>query len=193
MTRIISKDILIVGVGGQGTLLASRILGNLAISLGYDVKLSEVHGMAQRGGSVVTHVRFGDKVYSPTVDAGSADVIIAFEKLEALRWIGKLKKSGKMFVNTQEIPPMPVITGAMEYPSDIEGKIAAEVPDAVFLDALTLAKQAGNAKAVNTVLIGVLAKHMDIDKQAFLDAIEATVPERFLDINIVAFEKGYNS
>ncbi len=188
-----SKDILIVGVGGQGTLLASRILGNLAISQGYDVKLSEVHGMAQRGGSVVTHVRYGDKVHSPTVDEGNADILIAFEKLEALRWIGKLKPNGKMFVNTQEIAPMPVVTGAMPYPEDIEGTIAKEVPGTVFVDALSMAKQAGNAKAVNTVLIGVLAKHMDIDKQAFLDAVKATVPARFLDINIVAFEKGYNS
>ncbi|MBT3318828.1 MAG: indolepyruvate oxidoreductase subunit beta [Clostridia bacterium] len=193
MTNQNSKDILIVGVGGQGTLLASRILGNLAISQGHDVKLSEVHGMAQRGGSVVTHVRYGSKVFAPTVDAGSADIIIAFEKLEALRWIGKLKPNGKMFVNTQEIAPMPVVTGAVAYPSDIEGTIANEVPGTVFVDALSMAKQAGNAKAVNTVLIGVLAKHMDIDKQAFLDAIKATVPERFLDINIIAFEKGYNS
>ena len=193
MSNQTSKDILIVGVGGQGTLLASRILGNLAISQGHDVKLSEVHGMAQRGGSVVTHVRFGDKVYAPTVDAGSADIIIAFEKLEALRWIGKLKPNGKMFVNTQEIPPMPVITGAVGYPDNIEGKIADEVPGTVFVDALKFAKEAGNAKAVNTVLIGVLAKHMDIDKQAFLDAIEVTVPARFLEVNIDAFEKGYNS
>lgn len=188
-----NMDILIVGVGGQGTLLASRILGNLALSQGYDVKLSEVHGMAQRGGSVVTHVRFGDKVYAPTVDAGGADIIIAFEKLEALRWIGKLKPEGKMFVNTQEIAPMPVVTGAMQYPSGIESKIADEVPGTVFVDALSLAKQAGNAKAVNTVLIGVLAKNMDIEKQSFLDAVKATVPERFLGINMVAFEKGYNS
>ena len=120
MDKLNSKDVLIVGVGGQGTLLASRILGNLAQSLGYDVKLSEVHGMAQRGGSVVTHVRFGEKVYAPTIDEAGADIIIAFEKLEAYRWIGKLKKDGKMFVNTQEIAPMPVITGKMKYPDDIE-------------------------------------------------------------------------
>lgn len=192
MEKINNMDILIVGVGGQGTLLASRILGNLALAQGYDVKLSEVHGMAQRGGSVVTHVRFGDKVYSPTIDENGADIIIAFEKLEALRWIGKLKDDGKMFVNVQEIAPMPVITGAQKYPSDIEGKIAGFVPEAVFVDALALAKQAGSAKAVNTVLIGVMAKHIGFDKQAFLDAVKATVPERFLDINIAAFEKGYN-
>lgn len=193
MTKLQNKDILIVGVGGQGTLLASRVLGNLAISLDYDVKLSEVHGMAQRGGSVVTHVRYGDKVYAPTIDEAGADIIVAFEKLEAYRWIGKLKKDGMMFVNTQEIAPMPVITGAVKYPEDIIGSIKESVPNAVFVDALSIAREAGNAKAVNTVLIGVLAKHMDIDKQAFIDAIKKTVPERFLDINLVAFEKGYNS
>ena len=187
-----TTDILIVGVGGQGTLLASRVLGNLAQSLGYDVKLSEVHGMAQRGGSVVTHVRFGDKVFSPVIDESSADIILAFEKLEALRWVGRLKKNGRMFVNTQEIAPMPVITGAESYPSDIEERIRALVPDAVFVDALKLAEEAGTAKAVNIVLIGVLARHMDIDKNAFLDAIRATVPQRLLDVNLAAFEKGYN-
>ncbi len=186
-------DILIVGVGGQGTLLASRILGNLAISQGYDVKLSEVHGMSQRGGSVVTHVRFGEKVYAPTIDEGGADIMLAFELLEAYRWYPRLKKEGRIFVNTQSILPMPVITGAMQYPKDIEQKISDAVPGAVFVDALSLAKQAGNAKAVNTVLIGVLAKNSGFERQAFLDAIEATVPGRFLDINISAFEKGYNS
>ena len=193
MTKTQNKDILIVGVGGQGTLLASRILGNLAISLGYDVKLSEVHGMAQRGGSVVTHVRYGEKVYAPTIDEAGADIIVAFEKLEAYRWIGKLKKDGKVFVNTQEIAPMPVITGAVKYPENIEASIKESVPNAVFVDALSIAREAGNAKAVNTVLIGVLAKYMDIEKEAFIDAIKKTVPERFLDINLVAFEKGYNS
>ncbi len=193
MDKLNGKDVLIVGVGGQGTLLASRILGNLAQSLGYDVKLSEVHGMAQRGGSVVTHVRFGEKVYAPTIDEAGADIIIAFEKLEAYRWIGKLKKDGKMFVNTQEIAPMPVITGKMKYPKDIEASIKQSVPEAVFVDALSMAKEAGNAKAVNTVLIGVLAASVDIEKQAFIDAIKETVPERFIDINLAAFEEGYNS
>ena len=186
-------DILIVGVGGQGTLLASRVLGNLAINLGYDVKLSEVHGMAQRGGSVVTHVRFGDKVYAPIIDEGGADIILAFEKLEALRWCGRLKKNGRMFINTQEILPMPVITGAQQYPADIESRVSAMVPDAVFVDALILAKEAGNTKAINIVLLGVLAKHMDIDKQAFLDAIKQTVPPKTLEVNLAAFEKGYQA
>ncbi len=186
-------DILIVGVGGQGTLLASRVLGNLAINLGYDVKLSEVHGMAQRGGSVVTHVRFGDKVYAPVIDEGGADIILAFEKLEALRWCCRLKKDGRMFINTQEILPMPVITGAQQYPVDIEARIRQMVPDAVFVDALPLAKEAGSLKALNIVLIGVLAKHMDIDKQAFIDAITQTVPPKTLEVNMKAFELGYNA
>ncbi len=184
-------DILIVGVGGQGTLLASRIIGNLAIALGYDVKLSEVHGMAQRGGSVVTHVRFGEKVYSPVIDEGGADIILAFEKLEGLRWTCRLKKNGRMFINTQQISPLPVVTGAEGYPADIEARVRKIVPKAVFIDALSLAKQAGNEKTVNTVLIGALAKQTDIDKKYFIDAIKETVPEKLFDVNIRAFEKGY--
>ncbi len=184
-------DILIVGVGGQGTLLASRVLGKMAESLGYDVKLSEVHGMAQRGGSVVTHVRYGDKVFAPVIDDGSADVILAFEKLEALRWMSRLKKNGRMFIGSQEIAPMPVITGAEAYPADIEQRILAAVPDAVFVDALSLATAAGSAKAVNIVLLGVMAKHMNIDKQAFQNAIKDTVPPKFVELNLDAFEKGY--
>ena len=186
-------DILIVGVGGQGTLLASRVLGRMAEKLGYDVRISEVHGMAQRGGSVVTHVRYGEQVFAPVIDDGSADIILAFEKLEALRWMGRLKKNGRMFIGAQEIAPMPVITGTEQYPADIEQRIRAVVPDAVFVDALSLANEAGSAKAVNIVLLGVLTKHMGLDKQAFLDAIKDTVPPKFLDMNLFAFEKGYNA
>ena len=186
-------DILIVGVGGQGTLLTSRVLGNLAVSHGYDVKLSEVHGMAQRGGSVVTHVRFGDKVYAPVIDECGADVMLAFEKLEALRWCGRLKSGGKLFVNTQEILPMPVITGAEPYPDDIEQRIKDMIPNAVFLDALSLAREAGNQKSLNIVMVGVLARHMDIEKQVFVDAVKATVPPATLEANLLAFEKGYNA
>ncbi|MFA5676141.1 MAG: indolepyruvate oxidoreductase subunit beta [Christensenellales bacterium] len=185
-------DILIVGVGGQGTLLASRVLGNLALSLGYDVKLSEVHGMAQRGGSVVTHIRFGDTVLSPVIDKGGADIILAFEKLEALRWSGYLKKGGKMFVSTQEILPMPVITGAEEYPRDIAERIKAAAPDVVFVDALSLARKAGDIRTLNTVLIGALARRTDIEKKAFIEAVKATVPKRAIETNIAAFELGYN-
>ena len=186
-----TKNILIVGVGGQGTLLSSRVLGNIALAEGYDVKLSEVHGMAQRGGSVVTHVRYGDKVFSPVIDLGQADIIIAFEILEAMRWIGYLKKGGKMFINCQEILPMPVITGAAKYPADLKDTIRAAVPGAVFIDALALAKEAGNVKAVNTVLLGVLAKHSQFAKEQYIEAIKNTIAPKFLDLNLRAFELGY--
>lgn len=185
-------NIMIVGVGGQGTLLASRILGNAVISEGYDVKLSEVHGMSQRGGSVVTYVKFGDKVYSPIVDKGEADIILAFELLEAYRALPYLKKGGKMIVNDQQINPMPVITGAAQYPSDIRGKLEA-VCDVTVTDALAAAEKAGNMKAVNVVLIGVMAKNTDIPYETWIDTIKKTVPEKFLDVNLKAFDMGYNS
>jgi len=185
-------NILIVGVGGQGTLLASRVMGNLGLNLGFDVKLSEVHGMAQRGGSVVTHVRFGEKVYGPVIDIGQADIILSFEKLEAIRWMHFLKKGGRMFVNRQEISPMPVVIGSAQYPESIEEKISSEV-DVTFVDALSIAKEVGNTKTVNIVLIGVLAKNMDIDKEKFIDAIKGTVPAKFLELNLKAFEMGYES
>ena len=186
------KKIMIVGVGGQGTLLASRILGNTVINEGYDVKVSEVHGMSQRGGSVVTYVKYGDKVYSPIIDKGEADIILAFELLEAYRALPFLKKGGKMIVNTQKVDPMPVITGACEYPKDIESKLSSAA-DTIAVDALSLAQEAGNAKAVNVVLMGVLAKSSEIEKQIWIDAIKANVPEKFLDINLKAFELGYNN
>ena len=182
---------MIVGVGGQGTLLASRILGNTVIDLGYDVKVSEVHGMSQRGGSVCTYVKFGEKVYSPIIDEGEADIILAFEVLEAYRALPFLKKGGKMIVNDQKINPMPVITGAAAYPENILEKLSA-VADVTALDALTLAEKAGSAKAVNVVLLGVLAKNTDIPKEAWLRAVEATVPPKFLEINRTAFSLGYD-
>ena len=181
---------MIVGVGGQGTLLASRILGNTIIKEGYDVKLSEVHGMSQRGGSVVTYVKYGKKVYSPIIDKGEADIILAFEMLEAYRALPYLKKGGKLIVNTQKIDPMPVITGAMEYPADIKEKLEKKV-DLIAFDALTLAKEAGNTKAVNVVLIGQLAKNSEIEYEKWIKAIEDTVPEKFLEINKKAFDLGY--
>ena len=184
-------NIMIVGVGGQGTLLASRILGKVAIKEGHDVKVSEVHGMSQRGGSVVTYVKYGEKVYSPIIDKGEADIILAFEMLEAMRALPFLKKGGKMIANTQKMNPMPVITGAMEYPEDIEKKIADKV-NLQAVDALSLAEQAGNIKAVNVVLIGLLAKSTDTDKQVWIDTIKETVPEKFLEVNLKAFELGYS-
>ncbi len=186
-----SKNIMIVGVGGQGTLLASRILGNVAIGEGYDVKVSEVHGMSQRGGSVVTYVKYGEKVYSPIVDKGGADIILAFELLEAERSLPFLKKGGKMIVNSQKIDPMPVITGGAEYPADIDKKLSA-VADTIVVDALSAAKKAGNIKAVNVVLIGVLAKTTDIPYEKWVETIKTTVPPKFLEANLKAFELGYN-
>lgn len=181
---------MIVGVGGQGTLLASRILGNTAIKEGYDVKVSEVHGMSQRGGSVVTYVKYGENVYSPIIDKGEADIILAFETLEALRALPFLKKGGKLIVNNQRINPMPVITGAMQYPEDIVGKLQSKA-DCLAVDAADLAKEAGNIKAVNVVLIGVMAKSTEIPKEKWIETIKATVPEKFVDVNVKAFELGY--
>ncbi len=186
-----TKSIMIVGVGGQGTLLASRILGNTVINEGYDVKVSEVHGMSQRGGSVVTYVKFGDKVYSPIIDMGEADIILAFEQLEAYRALPYLKKGGKMIANNQKINPMPVITGAAEYPESILQKISKEV-DLIEVDALSLAEEAGNFKAVNVVLIGVMAKSTDIPYEKWIETIKTTVPAKFLDVNLKAFDLGYN-
>ena len=186
-----TTNIMIVGVGGQGTLLASRILGNTVINEGFDVKVSEVHGMSQRGGSVVTYVKYGEKVFSPVIDKGQADIILAFEKLEAFRAMPYLKKGGKMIVNAQEIDPMPVITGAAKYPENIEGNLKEKV-NLVALDASKLALEAGNIKAVNVVLIGVMAKSTDIPYEKWVETIKATVPEKFLDVNLKAFDLGYN-
>ena len=186
-----TKNIMIVGVGGQGTLLASRILGNAVIRKGYDVKVSEVHGMSQRGGSVVTYVKFGDAVHSPIIDKGEADIILAFECLEAYRALPWLKKGGKMIVNNQMINPMPVITGAVDYPTDILCKLGTVV-DLTAVDALALAREAGNAKAVNVVLIGVMAKNTEIPYDEWVETIKTTVPAKFLEANLKAFDLGYN-
>jgi len=183
--------ILIVGVGGQGTLLASNILGKLAQNAGKDVKLSEVHGMAQRGGSVVTHVVIGEKVFSPIIDEGEADIIIAFEKLEAMRWASYLKKGGHMLVNTQEIMPMPVIIGSAQYPKEIEDTLKNTVHNIICVDALTLALEAGNARCVNVVMLGVLAKYLDVAKEDWQKVIEQTVKPQFIDMNEKAFLLGY--
>lgn len=187
-----TTNIMIVGVGGQGTLLASRILGNAVIRAGYDVKVSEVHGMSQRGGSVVTYVKFGRKVHSPIIDKGCADIILAFEKLEAYRALPWLKKGGKIIVNDQRINPMPVITGAMEYPENILEELQ-EKAQVTVVDALKLAGEAGNIKAVNVVLIGVMAKNTSIPYEEWVETIKTTVPPKFLEVNLKAFDAGYNS
>lgn len=186
-----TKNIMIVGVGGQGTLLTSRILGNTILGEGYDVKVSEVHGMSQRGGSVVTYVKYGEKVHSPIIGKGEADIVLAFELLEALRALPYVKKGGKIIVNTQEIDPMPVIIGAAKYPEEIE-KTLADNTSLIAIDALSKAKEAGNIKAVNVVLIGVMAKLTDIPYEKWVEALKSTVPPKFLDVNLKAFDIGYN-
>ncbi len=188
-----TKSIMIVGVGGQGSLLASRLLGNVLLAQGFDVKVSEVHGMSQRGGSVVTYVKYGEKVYSPVVEKGEADAIISFEILEAARCLPYLKKGGHLITSTQQIDPMPVITGAAEYPSDLEAQLKAAGADLIAVDALKLAEEAGSAKASNVVLMGVLASRMDFAEELWQNAIEQCVPPKFLELNKKAFELGKNA
>ena len=189
-----TKNIMIVGVGGQGTLLASKMLGYVLLQQGYDVKVSEVHGMSQRGGSVVTYVRYGKKVYSPVIDKGEADVIISFEKLEAARWLEFLKKDGTIITNTQEVEPMPVITGAAAYPENLIQKMQAAGEKVDAKDFLSLAQEAGSAKAVNIALMGRLSTYFpEISDEQWQDAIEKIVPPKFLDLNRKAFEAGRNA
>lgn len=189
-----TKNIMIVGVGGQGTLLASKLLGHVLLHQNFDVKVSEVHGMSQRGGSVVTYVRYGEKVYSPVIDKGEADAIVAFEKLEAARWVGYLKKGGQIIVNTQEIEPMPVITQAAVYPQDLVSKLAAAGAKVDAKDFLSIAEEAGSAKAVNLALMGRLSKYFpEIPEAAWLEAIDAVVAEKFRPLNQKAFLLGRNA
>ena len=188
-----TKSIMIVGVGGQGTLLASRVLGNLFMSAGYDVKVSEVHGMSQRGGSVVTYVRYGDSVASPIIDEGQADYIISFELLEAARYLPYLAPDGKLISNSQQMDPMPVITGATGYPENIAGRIAELGVDADIFDALSCARQAGSARAVNIVLLGRFSRYFDFPAEAWDAALDAVIPAKFLAMNKKAFEIGKTS
>ena len=185
-----TKNIMIVGVGGQGSLLASKLLGRILLDQGYDVKVSEVHGMSQRGGSVVTYVRYGDRVYSPIVDKGEADFIVSFELLEAARYVNFLKPGGRVVVSAQQIDPMPVITGAAEYPADLDKKMADLDIRVDVIDALSLAEQAGSSKAVNLVLLGRLSRYFDFPEEAWQKAIDACVPEKFLELNRRAFALG---
>ena len=185
-----TSNIMIVGVGGQGSLLASKLLGKLLLNEGYDVKVSEVHGMSQRGGSVVTYVRYGEKVYSPIIDKGEADFIVSFEKLEAARYAEFLKPGGKIIVNSQEIEPMPVITGAMEYPHAALDNLSERGVDIDCIDALTPALEAGSAKAVNIVLMGRLSKSLGINEDKWIAALKETVAPKFVDMNVKAFTLG---
>ena len=185
-------NIMMVGVGGQGTLLASRVLGNVALKMNFDVKVSEVHGMSQRGGSVVTYVKMGEKVFSPLIEKGEADIIIAFEQLEALRWLEYMALDGKIIINEQKINPMPVITGKAKYPKDIINKIKNIYTNTESIDAYKIAKECGNIKAVNIVLVGLMARSTKIEKEIWLEAIKEVMPVKLLDINIKAFEAGFN-
>lgn len=188
-----TKSIMIVGVGGQGSLLASRLLGNVLLAQGYDVKVSEVHGMSQRGGSVVTYVKYGDKVYSPVIEKGEADAVISFEILEAARCLPYLKKGGLLVTSTQQIDPMPVITGAVQYPSELVEKLKAQCSEVVAVDALKLAEEAGSAKASNVVLMGAFSKRTDFSEELWHKAVEQCVPPKFLELNRKAFELGRNA
>ncbi len=187
-----NKSIMLVGVGGQGTLLASRVLGNVFLSKGFDVKVSEVHGMSQRGGSVVTYVKYGEKVNSPVIDKGEADIIISFEQMEAARWTAFLKPTGTLITNTQKLEPMPVITGSTVYNENILKNLDRLGISIKAIDALTYANEAGNSRAVNIVLIGVLSNLLDIEEGAWVKALEECVPQKALEINKKAFALGRN-
>lgn len=184
------KNILIVGVGGQGTLLTSRIIAQVAVQMGYDVKVSEVHGMAQRGGSVVSQVRYGEKVYSPIIKKGDADIILGFEKIEAARWLEYLKPEGILIVNDERIDPLPVMSGKAKYPVDIIDKIREVIPSALKVDASDIAIKCGDIKVANVVLVGVLSKVLSLPVTEVEKAITAMVPSKFVELNIKAFHEG---
>lgn len=189
MTQTV-RNILIVGVGGQGTLMTSRILARVAVNMGYDVKATEVHGMAQRGGSVVSEVRYGEKIHSPVIKKGDVDVLLAFEKLEAARWIPYLKPGGKVIINDVRVDPLPVMTGKAKYPNDIAQHIAELIPDTTIVDATELAVECGSAKAANVVLVGMLAGALDIPGEEVEKAVREMVPAKALDTNIKAYRRG---
>lgn len=186
-----ATNILIVGVGGQGTLLTSRILAQVAVDLGYDVKVSEIHGMAQRGGSVVSQVRYGEKIYSPIISKGDADIILAFEKLEAARWLDYLKPDGMIIINDDRVDPLPVMSGKLKYPEDIDQRIAQMVEKTLVVDASSIAIECGNVRAANVVLVGILAAAIGIPEAEVEKAIHAMVPPKALDINVKAFKQGH--
>ncbi len=186
-------NILISGVGGQGTILASRVLGKYALLCGKDCKISEIHGMSQRGGSVSTHLRIGDKVYSPVVWEGSADMIIAFETLEAARVSHYLKKDGVLLVNEEKILPMPCITGAAQYPETVKEDLLAKYKGAKFIKAKEIALAAGSEKATNIVMLGCICKLCAFDKEVMEQAVKECVPPRFQELNVNAFRMGYES
>lgn len=185
-----TKNILIVGVGGQGTLLTSRILANVVVQMGYDVKVTEVHGMAQRGGSVVSEVRYGEKLYSPIIKKGDADIILAFEKIETARWLDYLKKDGMVIINDERVDPLPVLSGKAKYPDNICKEIKNKVKDTIIVNATDIAVECGNARAANVVLVGILSRAIDLPEEEVEKAIKDIVPTKALEINMQAFKKG---
>lgn len=187
------RNILVVGVGGQGTILASKIISQAALYMGYDVKQSEVHGMAQRGGSVVTYVRYGVKVYSPLIEAGETDLIVAFEKLEALRWLPYLRRKGKMIINTREIPPLPVILGTVPYPEDILERLAQSGVDFFTIPADTYAGRLGEPHCANVVMVGAAMRQLGFERDLCLDVVAQLVPAKAKQINMQAFSLGYDA
>lgn len=187
-----TKNIMIVGVGGQGTLLTSRIIGKVAQSCGFDVKISEVHGMAQRGGSVVTFVRFGEQVFEPVVEEGQADVIIAFERLEAQRYAHFLKADGTLVVNDCKIEPMTVVIGAAEYPENIIEDLSAK-HKVCAIDGQSIACELGNSRVLNSVVLGYAARHIGFDAETWLSVVRSTVPAKTVEMNEKAFTMGYNA
>jgi len=183
-------SILLAGVGGQGTLLASEILSEALMLAGHDIKKAEVHGMAQRGGSVVSHVRFGPKIYSPTIPEGEADILFGFELLETYRYLPLLKPDGQVVVNNLKIAPPSVALGQQDYPEDIPGRLRTLVKNVQVVDGLALAEEAGDVRTVNVVLLGALSARLDIDALIWQQAIEKMVPSRFLEVNNRAFALG---
>jgi indolepyruvate ferredoxin oxidoreductase beta subunit len=185
-----TTNILIAGVGGQGSLLASNVLGVLFSNAGLDVKCSEVHGMSQRGGGVITYMRAGEKVYAPIVPKGEADFLIAFEQLEALRWMSHVKPGGKVFLSTQAVPPLPVLIGAADYPPGIVEAIMTQFPGSVALDALALAQSCGSEKTANVAVLGAASNMLPYGAGEWKAALAACIKPQFLDMNLKAFEKG---
>ncbi|HHU81420.1 MAG TPA: indolepyruvate oxidoreductase subunit beta [Firmicutes bacterium] len=184
-------NIILAGVGGQGILFAARVLGTAALMKGYDVKVSEVHGMAQRGGSVVSYVRFGRKVYAPVVEKGRCDLLVAFEELEGLRWLDHLCTGGRVILNRQRIDPMPVISGKAEYPKEIPAIIRRRAGSVELVDALTIAGECGSLRTVNTVLLGLTARFLPVEEEIWLETLAEVAPARMLDVNRQAFIRGY--
>lgn len=185
-----TKSILLVGVGGQGTILAGKILTSGLMEAGFDVKMSEIHGMSQRGGSVSTHVRYGEKVYSPVIELGSADILVSFEKMEALRWLEYLKPDGQIIVNDYSIPSLPMLIGKAKYPECILDTIKEKVKNNIIIDAMSIAKELGNTKVMNVVLLGTLIGSMSLESIDWEEIIKSDVKSQFADINIKAFQSG---